>query len=61
MELQQLDEGGAKLAAGHNLVHKAVFQLELAALEACGQLFADGLFNDPGARKADQRPGALPA
>ena len=46
MELQQLDEGGAKLAAGHDLVHKAVFQLELAALEALGQALADGLLDD---------------
>ena len=41
MELQQLDEGGAELTAGYDLVYKAVFQLELAALEALGQALAD--------------------
>ena len=39
MELQQLDEGGAELTAGYDLVYKAVFQLELAALEALGHCY----------------------
>ena len=51
MELQQLDEGGAELTAGYDLVYKAVFQLELAALEALGQALADGLLDDAGACK----------
>ena len=46
MELQQLDEGGAELTARYDLVYKAVFQLELAALEALGQALADGLLDD---------------
>mgnify|MGYP000311452347 CR=1 FL=1 len=58
MELQQLDEGGAKLAAGHDLVHKAVFQLELAALEALGQALADGLLDDAGTAKPMSAPGS---
>ena len=53
MELQQLDEGGAELTAGYDLVYKAVFQLELAALEALGQALADGLLDDAGACKTD--------
>ena len=54
MELQQLDEGGAELTAGYDLVYKAVFQLELAALEALGQALADGLLDDAGACKTDE-------
>ena len=46
MELQQLDEGRAELTARYDLVYKAVFQLELAALEALGQALADGLLDD---------------
>ena len=53
-ELQQLDEGGAELTAGYDLVYKAVFQLELAALEALGQALADGLLDDAGACKTDE-------
>ena len=54
VELQQLDEGGAELTAGYDLVYKAVFQLELAALEALGQALADGLLDDAGACKTDE-------
>ena len=54
VELQQLDQRRAQLAAGHHLVHKAVLQLELAALEALGQGLADGLLNDAGPGKADE-------
>ena len=56
MELQQLDEGGAKFATWHDLVHKAVFQLELAALEALGQALTDGLLDDAGTGEADECP-----
>ena len=56
MKLQHPDQGVAQLVAGHHLIHKAVLQLELAALEPGGQLFADGLLNDAGPGKADQRP-----
>lgn len=58
MELQQLDEGGAELTAGYDLVYKAVFQLELAALEALGQALADGLLDDAGACKPMSAPGS---
>ena len=54
MELQQLDEGGAELTARYDLVYKAVFQLELAALEALGQALADGLLDDAGACKTNE-------
>lgn len=60
VELQQLDEGGAELTAGYDLVYKAVFQLELTALEALGQALADGLLDDAGACKTDECP-ARPA
>ena len=59
MELQDLDQGVAQLVAGHHLIHKAVLQLELAALEPGGQLFADGLLNDAGPGKADSAPPGL--
>ena len=57
MELQDLDQGIPQLAAGHHLIHKAVLHLELAALEPGGQFFTDGLLDDAGSGKTDQRPG----
>ena len=48
MQGQQLGEGLAHLTAGDDLVHKAMLLQILGALEALGQLLADGLLNDPG-------------
>ena len=49
---------GAELTAGYDLVYKAVFQLELAALEALGQALADGLLDDAGPAKPMSAPGS---
>ncbi len=48
MQTQQLRQCFVHLGTGHYLVYKAVFQLELAALEALGQALADGLLDDAG-------------
>lgn len=58
MNFQQLGEHLLLLLAGNNGVHKAVLYLKFCPLEAAGQLFADGLLNDAGTGKADQRTRA---
>ena len=58
MQGQQLGEGLAHFPAGDDLVHKAVLLQILGPLEALGQLLADGLLDDPGTGKADERPSS---
>ena len=58
MQGQQLAQNGPPLVPGDDAVQKAVVQQILRPLEALGQLLPDGLFNDPGAGKADQGPSA---
>ena len=53
MEGQQLGQGLPQLRPGDDLIHKAVLLQIFSALEALGQLLADGLPDDPGLR---QRP-----
>src|SRR5699024_3508010 len=55
MQFEQADQGIAQPGPGDDGVHKAVLQQVLCRLEAFGQFFADGLLDDPGPRKADQR------
>ncbi len=57
VELQQTGEGVPQLHPGHHRVHKAVLHLKLRPLEALRQGLADGLLDDPGTGKADQRAG----
>ena len=56
MQGQQLGEGLAHFPAGNDLIHEAVLLQILGPLKALGQLLADGLLNDPGTGKADERP-----
>ena len=56
MEGQQLGQGLPQLRPGDDLIHKAVLLQIFSALEALGQLLADGLPDDPGPGKADEGP-----
>ncbi len=61
MELQQMEQGGAQRVPWNDGIQEAVLQQIFGALEALGELFADGLLNHPRAGKADQRRRARPA
>ena len=52
-----LGEVGFKVFAGDDGVEEAVGEEELGALEALGELLADGLLDDAGAGEADERAG----
>lgn len=52
-----LVEVAAEIFAGDDGVQEAVFEEELGALEAFGELLADGLLDDAGAGEADEGAG----
>src|ERR1700722_3995748 len=52
-----LGEVGLHLLAGDDGVEEAVLEEELGALEALGELLADGLLDDAGASEDDQGAG----
>ena len=56
MKPQELNQRRAHLAPRNHRVHKAVLLLVLRPLKALRQSLADGLLNDPGTGKADERP-----
>ena len=56
-QVEQPRQRRAHLEAVHHLVDHAVRQQILGALEAFGQLLADGLLDHPRPREADHRPG----
>ena len=56
-DLQQPRDGRLQLQPRHDHVDHAVLHQIFGALEAFGQLFADGLLDDARAGKADQRAG----
>ncbi len=56
-ETAQLRQRRAQVVAVHDHVDHAVREQVLGALEAFGQLLADGLLDDARAGEADERPG----
>ena len=54
---QGADQEIFQFAAGDDGVEHAVFEQELGALEALGELLADGLLDDAGAGEADEGAG----
>src|SRR5688572_25818863 len=56
-EAQRAGDGRLQLAPIDDQIQHAVFEEELAALEALGQLLANGLLDDARTGKADQRLG----
>ena len=56
-KVESPDEIGFEVGAGNDGVEETVFEKELGALKAFGELLADGLLDDAGAGEGDERAG----
>ena len=55
VESEEQDQRIPQLPAGHDTVHEAMFLQIFRPLESLGQLLTDGLLDDAGTGKADER------
>jgi hypothetical protein len=58
VHINQLDQGVSLVFSCDYKVYEALFQLKLGFLEAFGELWRIGSFDDAGARKYDEAPGS---